>query len=471
LNRLAPNIWHVPMLMILLMGGTLVFRANSLLVSFEEMIIRRKSHDLQIVTKAIELSKSDNVPSAIASLAHGAHSNTLVFAGEEYSSPSVIIQPLNPISQPAITSAKTILKDLGNQNDLLDNGIKFHQDGRTYHLILGETNIAGGNWYFAFLTNVSGSIQSQYHQSLTELTIAFAVLAIITVGSTAGIAQSISRITSALPDRKTISPRWWWVGQTKTLSEVLNKGWQREDEYIVELNRAKNEAETLAESEKALRLEFELLQQTWRHDLLSAVLGVDNMFKRLDRIGFNVEDPLFKEPYDLAKAKASFAYRLVRDTRDLGVAIKNLEKNPITLTQLLESIKILYTESDITYSLSDGDRSILINEASFVGRAISNLINNAVKFSGLNGIIEVGIRTKDENAIIYVRDNGIGISEEGCKKIFSGVGSGVRMAPDIPGDGFGLYSAKGIVEAHGGSISVKSVLGQGTVFFIKIPLL
>jgi Histidine kinase-, DNA gyrase B-, and HSP90-like ATPase len=239
---------------------------------------------------------------------------------------------------------------------------------------------------------------------------------------------------------------------------------------VTELSRAKAEAEKSAEAEKALRLEFELLQQTWRHDLLSAVLGTDNMFKTLARIGFKVEDPRFKEAYDIAQAKASFAYRLVRDTRDLGVSLENMEKHPMTLAALMESIQILYTEADITYSLSGGERSVLINESSLVGRAVSNLINNAIKFSGLNGIIEVGIRTKDENAIIYVKDNGIGISEEGCKKIFSGVGSGVRMAQDIPGDGFGLHSAKGIVEAHGGEIAVKSELGQGSVFFVKIPL-
>jgi signal transduction histidine kinase len=240
---------------------------------------------------------------------------------------------------------------------------------------------------------------------------------------------------------------------------------------VTELSRTKAEAEKSAEAEKALRLEFELLQQTWRHDLLSAVLGTDNMFKTLARLGFKVEDPQFKEAYDLAQAKASFAHRLVRDTRDLGVSLQNMEKHPITLASLMASIQILYTEADITYSLSDGERSVLVNESSLVGRAVSNLINNAIKFSGLNGIIEVGIRTKDNNAIIYVKDNGIGISAEGCKKIFSGVGSGVRMAQDIPGDGFGLHSAKGIVEAHGGAIAVKSELGQGSVFFVKIPLI
>jgi PAS domain-containing protein len=240
---------------------------------------------------------------------------------------------------------------------------------------------------------------------------------------------------------------------------------------VTQLVEALAKAEALAESEKEIREEFEKLQQSWRHDLLSAVLGVHNMFEVLENIGFKVEDSKFKEPYEIARAKASFAYKLVRDTKDLNAAMEEMVKEPTTLRSLMDSIKLLFPEANITYSLMDEDCQILMSECNLVGRAISNIINNAIKFSGLNGIIEVGIRTKDESAIIYVKDNGIGMDEEGQKKIFSGFGTGVRLRQDIRGDGFGLHSALNIVKAHDGSLTVKSKLGQGSVFFLKIPLM
>ncbi|MGL5064785.1 MAG: sensor histidine kinase [Microcoleus sp.] len=240
---------------------------------------------------------------------------------------------------------------------------------------------------------------------------------------------------------------------------------------VTELINAIAKAEAAAAAELFSREELEKLQQSWRHDLLSAVLGTHNMFEVLENIGFKVESEQYKEPYNIARAKAKFAYKLVRDTRDLTASLENLEKETVTLQALLASIKILYPEGNITYTIEDPEKQISINESSLIGRAISNLINNAIKFSGLNGLVEVGIRTKNEFAIIYVKDNGIGIDEEGQKKIFSGFGTGVRLNHEIQGDGFGLHSAMNIVHAHDGTLTVKSKLGQGSVFFIKIPLM
>lgn len=275
------------------------------------------------------------------------------------------------------------------------------------------------------------------------------------------------------------------VGQDRTVDLLHKDGSIRKvilgvhylgknDDGVDEWAGAMTDVTALVEAiatEKTIREEFEKLQQSWRHDLLSAVLGAHNMFEVLENIGFKVEDPKFKEPYDIARAKAQFAYKLVRDTRDLNVAMEEMVKEPMTLRSLMDSIKILFPEANITYSVMDEDRQVLISESNLVGRAISNIINNAIKFSGLNGIIEVGIRTKDKFAIIYVKDNGIGMDEEGQKKIFSGFGTGVRLRQDIRGDGFGLHSALNVVKAHDGNLTVKSKLGQGSVFFIKIPLM
>jgi signal transduction histidine kinase len=65
----------------------------------------------------------------------------------------------------------------------------------------------------------------------------------------------------------------------------------------------------------------------------------------------------------------------------------------------------------------------------------------------------------------------MGMTPEGVKKIMGeGFGIGVRLAPEYEGTGLGLYSAKQIFKAHQAKMSVQSVLGQGSLFFVKLPL-
>lgn len=101
---------------------------------------------------------------------------------------------------------------------------------------------------------------------------------------------------------------------------------------------------------------------------------------------------------------------------------------------------------------------------------LSNLINNAVKFSFDEGIITIDVRKEENNLIISISDTGSGISEENqliiydrFKRIDSGITSTLR------GHGLGLSINKGILDLLGGEINLKSQIGEGSVFTIKIP--
>ena len=100
--------------------------------------------------------------------------------------------------------------------------------------------------------------------------------------------------------------------------------------------------------------------------------------------------------------------------------------------------------------------------------AIENLITNAIKY-GKGKPVAVTAGIKDKFAIITVKDLGIGISEKDKFKIFERFERAVSVK-NFGGLGLGLYIARKIVEAHGGSIQVESELGQGSVFSVKLPL-
>ena len=103
--------------------------------------------------------------------------------------------------------------------------------------------------------------------------------------------------------------------------------------------------------------------------------------------------------------------------------------------------------------------------------AIQNLLENAVKYNENEPKIYIDTSNEADLFILSIRDNGIGISSEDQKYIFNKfyrVSTGDRH--NIKGFGLGLSYVKQIIEAHGGSIKVKSQLGKGSVFNIALPI-
>jgi PAS domain S-box-containing protein len=102
--------------------------------------------------------------------------------------------------------------------------------------------------------------------------------------------------------------------------------------------------------------------------------------------------------------------------------------------------------------------------------AIDNLLSNAIKYSNPGGRIAVSVVTLDDGQIqIKVRDQGIGISADDCRRIFEKYyRSSSDDAASRTGHGLGLYLAKQIIELHQGTISVASELGKGTEFTVTL---
>ena len=111
--------------------------------------------------------------------------------------------------------------------------------------------------------------------------------------------------------------------------------------------------------------------------------------------------------------------------------------------------------------------NVLINEIQF-RHAISNLLDNAIKFTPENGTITLGVRRDHELVELWVNDTGIGISDEDLPQIFNRFHRG-RNAAAYPGSGLGLAIIKAIVEGHHGQISVSSKAGDGTRFALRVP--
>jgi signal transduction histidine kinase len=103
-------------------------------------------------------------------------------------------------------------------------------------------------------------------------------------------------------------------------------------------------------------------------------------------------------------------------------------------------------------------------------QVIDNLLSNAIKYSPTGGEIKVGGRFNADYVTVYVKDHGVGLSEEQRDRVFERFyrveGA---LSRKTQGTGLGLYLSRAIVEAHSGTIGVESRLGQGSTFYFTIP--
>ncbi|MFJ5699885.1 sensor histidine kinase [Arthrobacter sp. NPDC093139] len=105
-----------------------------------------------------------------------------------------------------------------------------------------------------------------------------------------------------------------------------------------------------------------------------------------------------------------------------------------------------------------------------ISQVLDNLVSNAIKYSPDGGEVTVSLRSEDKHVVCSVSDNGMGMSEQDQKEAFAKFfrSESVRNSA-IPGVGLGLSISKAIVEAHGGTVSLRSAKGYGTTFTFALP--
>lgn len=105
-----------------------------------------------------------------------------------------------------------------------------------------------------------------------------------------------------------------------------------------------------------------------------------------------------------------------------------------------------------------------------ISQVLDNLVSNAIKYSPDGGDVVVSLRSENGHLVCSVSDTGMGMSEKDQEEVFAKFfrTAAVRNSA-IPGVGLGLSISKAIVEAHGGSVSLRSEVGEGTTFTFAVP--
>ncbi|MBL8196288.1 MAG: HAMP domain-containing histidine kinase, partial [Blastocatellia bacterium] len=164
---------------------------------------------------------------------------------------------------------------------------------------------------------------------------------------------------------------------------------------------------------------------------------------------------------DLSKIEKG-SFRLELQKINVNDAIKNaVEDN--TIDAVAKNIEITCQLAlDLPFLFADPLR---------LQQIVSNLINNAVKFTNNDGLIVVRSEMIEKEVLISVSDNGIGITEEVLPHIFERFSQAdASTTRKYGGVGIGLTLVKKLVEMHGGKITVESEIGKGSTFSLILPL-
>jgi signal transduction histidine kinase len=122
--------------------------------------------------------------------------------------------------------------------------------------------------------------------------------------------------------------------------------------------------------------------------------------------------------------------------------------------------------------LGGDDEAIVLADADRLAVAFDALIENAVQHTQENDTIEVGVRGRGSHAVISFRDTGSGIAPGDLERIFDRFSrADAGRSRRTGGFGLGLSIVRAIVEAHGGTVGVRSRLGEGTTFSVELPII
>jgi signal transduction histidine kinase len=236
-------------------------------------------------------------------------------------------------------------------------------------------------------------------------------------------------------------------------------------------------ARTYQALEMADRAKSDFVQMV-THELRSPLSAVQSMLRILEQ---GYVGPITSKQEDLiqrSKRRISFLLSLVNDLLELAAGrmeqLKGEKKEVIlndTITKVTELVQTSAEEKGLEFKVEIVEEPLaLVGIEDGLERVFMNLVGNAVKYTPTGGSVVVRAWGENDQIKVEVSDTGIGIPEEALPRIFDEFYRAKNAkAMEMEGTGLGLTIAKDVVEQHRGQISVESVAGEGSTFYVTLP--
>ncbi|MCU0521230.1 MAG: ATP-binding protein, partial [Anaerolineae bacterium] len=144
----------------------------------------------------------------------------------------------------------------------------------------------------------------------------------------------------------------------------------------------------------------------------------------------------------------------------------------LVMVEAVEAVRARATAKGVDLRLEPSEGSpTVVGDRTLLRQSISNLVDNAVKYTPSGGEVNVGLDITEDTATVRVSDTGIGIAPGDQERLFEKFYRIKRRETgNVQGTGLGLALVKSIVQRHGGRVWAESVLNEGSTFYIQLPL-
>jgi PAS domain S-box-containing protein len=278
--------------------------------------------------------------------------------------------------------------------------------------------------------------------------------------------------------------RWLWLQLTATSIPDMSGRPEHMLVMVEDVTTVREAQDRLAEALDAQRGAFATLEKLDRtkteflsivsHEFRTALTGIQG-FSELIRDG-GLEPDEVRAYGGYIFNDADRVNRLIGDMLDLDrmeSGRMSIRTADVDINEVLsDSIARAGSSPSVEFKADlDPRLPIVVGDRDRLVQVVSNLVNNAVKYSPDGGTVTLSTRSEGDFALVSVTDTGVGIPPDEIGHVFERfrrVRSGA--AQSIPGTGLGLTIVKQIVEMHGGKIWVESAVGHGSAFHFTVPM-
>ena len=272
----------------------------------------------------------------------------------------------------------------------------------------------------------------------------------------------------------------WMAYKVLTLPDAVGRpiAFATVSQDVTERKQLENNLRSLAaDLSEADRRKNEFLAML-AHELRTPLAPISNAARAL-RVGGRDGEAVHSASEMLERQVGQMA-RLVDDLLDMSRITRGkieLRKERIELapivSQAVEAVRPLYRSMDHELTITLPPHPILLDaDPTRLAQVVGNLLNNACKFTDRGGHVWLTVEQEGAQAVVRVRDNGIGIAAEQIPRLFemfAQVDTSLERSRD--GLGIGLTLVKTLLERHGGTVDVHSDgLGRGSEFAVRLPI-
>ena len=203
------------------------------------------------------------------------------------------------------------------------------------------------------------------------------------------------------------------------------------------------------------------------HDLMNPMQAIENaaFILRNELANFQTSDKAIKA-LQVIQNSINYADKIVNDLKEFAAAEKPILKKTDINTIVEESLSQVHPPENVKIVTEFGRIPEINVDKDMLKRVFVNLAINGIQAMEKNGgTLKVSTKKVKNSVVICFKDNGMGMPKEHVEKLFNSI-----FTTKAKGMGIGLIICKRLVESHGGSIHVKSEVGKGSVFTVKLPI-